>query len=678
MAKITQINNGDSGLVARTKINTALSSVETDATITGNGNVGTPLSVDPTQHFHSADRVRLNHTGTQPASTISDFTSAVNSVAISLTGFESWGGTGNYYSLVGDTLTLLRAATGRIAGVEVVRSAGVSVTIVRNATCFIYFGLDGVLSVTTNTSGLYSSNIALFKIISDATNAAVSFETHPAGTMQGDASAWAHRGFGNFLGVPSGQSTIGGDIARVATGSGGAAGDRQLKIVGNAVVLDHGIETALNDSAGAPVSFWFTFLNGSGQWVASTYQNQFPMTYNAAGVATAIPSGRYSIFSIYTSSAEPNSGLPTLIAVMDTTTYANLSGAQSALNTGVYAVPSGYLSQFELARLGFVIAHNTGGGYLAEVRVSKSVANATAMGGGVATTASAVEVSTTNLNGILAGAANAQAALEVLDDHTHPYQPLDNELTALAGVTSEADKVPYFTGFGTAATATFTAFGRSLMGCVDAGTGRSALGLGSAATVNIGTSGATIPLLNGNWTFTGNSGSMYLGGITPGLFLNETDGAYDAYFVLNAGILNFQRRVSGFGGYLAVPVTIDILAPDNQLSVRLTGVGIGTATPHPSAKLDLQSTTQGMKCPTLTSTQEGLVSSPVDGLWLYNSTLGKARFRENGRFNSFAPIVAAPATAASTGVAGDTAYDANYFYVCVSTNTWKRAALSTW
>lgn len=38
----------------------------------------------------------------------------------------------------------------------------------------------------------------------------------------------------------------------------------------------------------------------------------------------------------------------------------------------------------------------------------------------------------------------------------------------------------------------------------------------------------------------------------------------------------------------------------------------------------------------------------------------------------------APATATSTGRKGDTAFDANYFYVCVATNTWKRAALSTW
>ena len=38
----------------------------------------------------------------------------------------------------------------------------------------------------------------------------------------------------------------------------------------------------------------------------------------------------------------------------------------------------------------------------------------------------------------------------------------------------------------------------------------------------------------------------------------------------------------------------------------------------------------------------------------------------------------APSTASSAGSAGDIRYDSGYVYVCVATDTWKRAALTTW
>lgn len=41
-------------------------------------------------------------------------------------------------------------------------------------------------------------------------------------------------------------------------------------------------------------------------------------------------------------------------------------------------------------------------------------------------------------------------------------------------------------------------------------------------------------------------------------------------------------------------------------------------------------------------------------------------------------LVAVPSTAASTGVAGQIAYDATHIYVCIATNTWVRATLATW
>jgi len=63
-----------------------------------------------------------------------------------------------------------------------------------------------------------------------------------------------------------------------------------------------------------------------------------------------------------------------------------------------------------------------------------------------------------------------------------------------------------------------------------------------------------------------------------------------------------------------------------------------------------------------------------------NTTSGLTATNAQGAIDELADRITStvPSSATDTGIAGTIAWDANYIYVCVATNTWKRVAIATW
>lgn len=64
-------------------------------------------------------------------------------------------------------------------------------------------------------------------------------------------------------------------------------------------------------------------------------------------------------------------------------------------------------------------------------------------------------------------------------------------------------------------------------------------------------------------------------------------------------------------------------------------------------------------------------------VWM-NSTTGQLYLHDGTGDKEIAVNAGVPASASAAGVTGQVAWDADHFYVCTATDTWKRVAVATW
>ena len=152
-------------------------------------------------------------------------------------------------------------------------------------------------------------------------------------------------------------------------------------------------------------------------------------------------------------------------------------------------------------------------------------------------------------------------------------------LTALAGLTGAANKLPYFTGVGAMSLTTLSAFGITLIDDANNSASRTTLGVGTMATQ----AASAVAITGGSI----NVGGISIASVQPSIWLAETDTTnLDARVDVAGGVLRFSR-VTDANSISAIPLQID-------LSTNLVTILGNAVVSGGTATLGVTGTTRGV------------------------------------------------------------------------------------
>jgi hypothetical protein len=270
--------------------------------------------------------------------------------------------------------------------------------------------------------------------------------------------------------------------------------------------------------------------------------------------------------------------------------------------------------------------------------------------------------------------------LPALTGNANKYLRVNSGATAVEAVNT----IDYVTIGGTSAgPGTFT----TLAVAPSSGVGLTVTGAAAAYSASFTSPANYGPLFatssgNGGIALQANAGTIQWVGITDAddaLQLGGTGATFPGtgrISISTAG--NVTINAPDSGDALAVAGTVEVSGSGSAINLSSTSGAVlnfsSTAAAlqqinfYSSSAFELVGRTAGAPCKIYTNNTLRATVLATGGLVIAAPTSGYGLNIPSGT----------PATAGDTGTAGDVAWDSSYLYVCIDTNTWKRAAIATW